>query len=92
MYSNQSAFIQIVKPQIRDSSSNQTFVTLIPPLLAGESLGLKTSWEEEIVESDMEKDEWSGALVLVKEEVVAIDVIEGGGRSLQVGEEPGGVR
>jgi len=40
----------------------------------------------------MEKDEWSGALVLVKEEVVAIDVIEGGGRSLQVGEEPGGVR
>lgn len=40
----------------------------------------------------MEKDEWSGALVLVKEEVVAIDVIEAGGRSLQVGEEPGGVR
>lgn len=33
----------------------------------------------------MEKDEWSGALVLVKEEVVAIDVIEAGGRSLQVG-------
>lgn len=53
-----STFIQIVKPQIRDSS--QTFVTLIPPLLAGESLGWKTSWEEEIVESDMEKDEWSG--------------------------------
>lgn len=42
---------------VPDSSSNQTFVTLIPPLLAGESLGLKTSWEEEIVESDMEKDE-----------------------------------
>jgi hypothetical protein len=65
-------------------------VTLIPPLLEGESLG--TSWEEEIVKSDMEKDESSGALVLVKEEVVAIDVIEAGGRSRKVGEEPGGVR
>lgn len=30
--------------------------------------------------------------VLVKDKVVAIDLIEAGVRSLQVGEEPGGVR